>query len=81
MVLGVFQEQVPSVDVHVHVAPQVLRELADAEVRAAARDGRGEIQPPLHERVLGAADDGRRRPPGRRGGGAREKSDGAGDAK
>mmetsp|Transcript_11310 Transcript_11310/g.41933 ORF Transcript_11310/g.41933 Transcript_11310/m.41933 type:complete len:251 (+) Transcript_11310:696-1448(+) len=50
-VLRVLQKQVPAVDVHVHVAPQVLRELGYPEIAAAPRDRVGQIQPPLHERV------------------------------
>ena len=71
------RERAPSVDVHVHVGAEVLGELADAEIRAAAGDGGGEIEPALHERVAlaraddvrGAADGARR--DAARGGGAR----------
>mmetsp|Transcript_5149 Transcript_5149/g.19366 ORF Transcript_5149/g.19366 Transcript_5149/m.19366 type:complete len:235 (+) Transcript_5149:600-1304(+) len=53
VVLGVSQEQVPAVDVHVDVLSQFLRELAHAEVLPAAAHGVGEVQPAVHERVPG----------------------------
>ena len=43
------RERAPSVDVHVHVGAEVLGELADAEIRAAAGDGGGEIEPALRD--------------------------------
>lgn len=71
------RERAPSVDIHVHVRAEVLGELANAEICAAAGDRGGEIEPAFHERVAlacaddvrGAADGARR--DAARGGGAR----------
>ena len=52
------RERAPSVDIHVHVRAEVLGELANAEICAAAGDRGGEIEPAFHERVaLACADD------------------------